>query len=259
LPPVRMLPPAPVTQDSPRFDLYRHDFRMKTSSAQTRLSYSDIHNGMHITWRGHDTGGHVTRRKERNWANDPQKIGVVVAAMLTRRLFVRVDLTRSDFELADRIFERQSNELIANVKTLLAHGKLEKSNRRDDQFRSIFAVRAAGGLSKFYTAIIYRSLCLGYDSAELAQEMGMTPVGVRQTLYRSNILANQIEAGTYKQRHAGSLVLKLTQPFQLFRKLEAGGASFADIAAFTGHDLDFVRTMLRKRSNRFRQTVTFTN
>jgi hypothetical protein len=72
------------------------------------------------------------------------------------------------------------------------------------------AIKRAGGYLEFTTLLLYKSLRLGQHSTTVAEQMGITPVHVRQHVYRANIVAEDFGFVVHERPHKSKGVFTKT-------------------------------------------------
>jgi hypothetical protein len=92
------------------------------------------------------------------------------------------------------------------------------------------AIKRAGGYLEFTASLLYKSLRLGQHSTTVAAEMGITPVHVRQHVYRANLVAEDLGFTVHERPHTSKGVFTKTSPVRpnaeqhRQRRIEAGQA-----------------------------------
>jgi hypothetical protein len=141
---------------------------------QHNISYQDYSANMQTITRAEA----IHRRADYSWAFDDAKVRRVIAT----RIAVVTDA-------------RKIPETLDAIKALdeLALDFLDKGESHNRMGAA--AARRVGGLTPYWAALIYRCIRLGQDSVTVANEFKVSPWGIRQTLYRLNFTAKQIECG----------------------------------------------------------------
>jgi DNA-binding CsgD family transcriptional regulator len=130
---------------------------------------------------------------------------------------------------------------------------------RSEQNRKMATAAArVGGLAPYFVSLIYRAIRLGEDSCELAQELQVTPWGVRETLFRLNQISIKLADGTFRlikpntyPRRSGKHGPRPRWNFQAAIPLRKAGLSYREIAAKFGIHVQTVLSAFMKAGIRF--------
>lgn len=168
------------------------------------VSYADYEN-MHVS--RHKPA--VARLIDYTWAFNDVTVQRVVAAQIAKNAYAR--------KIPEALEELKALDRVA-VEANLRNSSLETRKGAE-------AARRVGGYGPYLAALVYRSIRLGEDSVQVAKDFGVTPWGVRQTLWRLNETAKKLAAGTFK------LHVKLTRRYQHRSRLHHGPAPRWDFSA----------------------------
>jgi len=190
---IQVLPPKPPLSGL-SFDLIQFNRKLRPTAARRDgdgIAYADYER-MHT----HRMTAGVHHRNDYSWAHNDATVREVLAAMLSKRLYVRIHPTLENIRFADKLFECQSERMMVK-----AHRHWEKFHARpkhptNEEARSIFSARQAGGLSHFYLGILLRCTRQNLESTVVAEEMHCTPQNVRVMLARMHYMAKRLAAGT---------------------------------------------------------------
>lgn len=192
---VTICPPGPIDH-SMHFD--RNQFvktRIRVSSATSGLAFNDIQS---MTVRKRAEHPYKTKWVAQ-WAfNDEQFRRVVLAkcwSYVHAGLPCPNDLTKDEAKkIADQRFKRMSKREYAIPGSF--QWNIHETHKR--------AVANAGGYLEFWSLVLYRALRLQEDSVSVAQQMGLTPVHVRQALSRANQIARALGFEVYEISHTST-------------------------------------------------------
>jgi hypothetical protein len=121
----------------------------------------------------------VSRHADYSWAYNDKLVQKTIAAHIAVVANARaIPLTLSELQALDAV--------------AVAH--LAATPVKENQ-QGAAAAQRVGGLAAYYAALIYRAIRLGEDSCELAEELQVTPWGIRQTLWRLNQTAKKLQTG----------------------------------------------------------------
>lgn len=163
--------------------------------ATTGISFQDF-GGMHVTDRGR-------KKRERrlptpDWANTDETLRKRVLDCLERRLYLRGGEDLTDFERLDRI-ETASKAGIPALKAELANQVKRYSEDQktglpeylaslavEIQNRDSEIVLRQRGLASLMIAAVYKYYRLGWNSTQIANDLGIKPPMVRIWMWRVN-------------------------------------------------------------------------
>jgi AraC-like DNA-binding protein len=185
----------------PRFDLHQFDRKYRAISTKSRIAFSD-YKYMHSERRNVERG---RRLDTPSWATKDKELREVVLRYYERRFYLRhrgtlnapVILTNEQRLAAIREKELAWAERCkSNLRSLIERQKVERSDKLAIQIQNIDSqiLMARRGGAAIATAIVYLYFRCGYASTEVAQELGIRPPLVRQTLAR---LHNAAEGKIY--------------------------------------------------------------
>jgi transposase len=131
-------------------------------------------------------------------------------------------------------------------------------NRAEENRKSAAAAQRVGGLAPYFASLIYRSIRLGEDSVQLATELQVTPVVIRNTLHGLNLVAKKLAARTFRlckpmtyPRRSGKRGPLCKWDFQVAIPLRKAGLSYREIAAKFGVHEQTVLSAFMKAGLRF--------
>ena len=186
-------------------------------SVETGISYQD-YGFMQTAHRAPAT----YRFRDYSWCFSDEQLRKVIAARIAKVACARrIPTTLDELKALDYVAVAQ----LARCKS--AHNRMATES-----------ARRAGSLAAYLAALAYRLIRLGEDSVQVAMELGVTPWGIRQTLYRMNKAAQQLEAGTF--RLAKALLVPNRRrgqrgwDFKLAIPMREAGASYKEIGARFG-------------------------
>lgn len=133
---------------------------------------------------------HTVRRAARNvrfipdWANSDALLRLVIAQRIYRYANYRFDA-------------RVPSDLVADLPSLrvLANAQFEKlvaRNQTLEEKRHVEAVKHAGGYGALIAAVAYRAFRLCESSVDIARGLAISPVAVRQHIYRLRLAARDL-------------------------------------------------------------------
>ena len=149
----------------PRFDLYQ--FQSAVSKLKPRDTHLDFHDRdrMHTVRReAGRAGGNVKETPE--WALSDAEVRRVICFRISELARTPVPQTLVEIQKCEKKIRR----IYTRVKSANAVG--------------VARAKKVGGYAALYAAMLYRTFRLCQDSVTVARSLGMTPVAVRQSLYR---------------------------------------------------------------------------
>lgn len=212
----------------PHFDLHQFYKRGRIISADSRIAFSDYER-MHTARRKVQRG---RRLDAPSWATNDKELREVVLRYCERRFYLRLGNKLNEVNPLtneQRLAQIRDKELKwaercrENLLGLLARKKAEPNNTRldiDIQNADSQILIARRGVAAIAVAIVYLYYRLGWDSPEIAQELGIKPPLVRQTLAR---LHNAAEGKIYycrKEQRIKQARDEMGRVRDLFRKLK---------------------------------------
>jgi transposase len=194
---------------------------VKPVSIESGIAWSDMER-MQTQYRS----AAVTRYSDYTWAMSDKKVQQVIAA-----------------HVAAVASARKIPETLEQLKALdtLAVSRLVV-NRSEASRKCAAAAKRVGGLAPYLAALIYRAIRLGENSVAIAQEMNVSPWGVRETICRLNQTALKLADGTFSlcdteiryPRRNGKRGPQCRWNFQAAIPLRKSGLSYKEIAAKFG-------------------------
>jgi hypothetical protein len=180
--PVTVLPPGPV-DESLHYDQHMYDGRRsKAVSIRTELAYSDFNDHMHVERRAHQR----CKRWLPAWAFDDAQ-------------FRQVILTRC------WLYCHGGSPMPKDTTWRMMRATCDGRGVRHIQLGT--AKRETGYLD-FLVKLLWLSVRLGHNATEVAQQLGITPVHVRQELYKVNKVAELLRFPIHKVPHTSKGVWK---------------------------------------------------
>lgn len=210
------------------FDNHQFDRKFYPAvTAESRIAFSD-YQYMHQTRRSVQRG---RRLDTPSWATNDRELREVVLRYCERRFYLRsrgkineVSPLTDEQRLA-RIREKElkwadTAKLI--LCRMITRQKTDPSDKLDIQIQNIDSqiLIARRGAAAIAVAIVYLYYRLGWDSPEIAQELGIRPPIVRQTLAR---LHNAAEGKVYrspKYQRIKEVRAEMKRVRDLFRRLK---------------------------------------
>ena len=133
-----------------------------------------------------------------SWADSDATVREVLAAVLSRRLFVRIEPTLESFQFADKLYAAQWQRLKERTHEWYTKYSVAPKFYSIEVIRAYDTAALAGGLSKFLAAIIYRCLRMKQDSTVVAEHLGASPQQVRRVLDHMHGYAKKLADGKFK-------------------------------------------------------------
>ncbi|HEV2522703.1 MAG TPA: hypothetical protein VGT24_10020 [Candidatus Acidoferrales bacterium] len=202
---------------------------MQVVSIESGIAWSDFER-MQVEHKS----AHVARRADWGWAFNDRMVRKVIGAYIANTAHARkIPDTLDELKALDRV----------------AIAELEKHPTTN---RAVPKAVRVGGLAPYFAALIYRAIRLGEDSVTIAIELGATPWGIRQTLYRLNKTAKQLENGTFflckskEYARRGKCGPRPKWDVQKGVQLRQAGLSLKEIGAKLGVPATAVACMFRK-------------
>jgi len=185
---------------SPFFD--RHAFagrRAKAVSAETKLSFGDF-NSMHVQRREKQQ---IRRLETPAWAMTDSSLRRVVLISLERRFYIQDSGGYTDAERLQRINE-ESRQRIPRLQAILdnhliryhtlarngAHSECLRRLKIEINNRDTEIVMLKKGISALVTAAMFYYFRLGWNSKQIAEELGVKAPMVRIWTYRMRHIAD---------------------------------------------------------------------
>jgi transposase len=211
---------------------------MKPVSVESRIDWCDF-----TRMQTDSRAQAVARRVDYSWALNDSMVQKVVAA--------RIAIIACARKIPDTLEQLRALDALAVDR--LSRNKSEHNRMCAD------AARRVGGLAPYFAALVYRAIRLGEDSTEIAQEMNVTPWGIRATLWRLNQTAQLFAAGTFRlcdtemryPRRSGKRGPRPRWDFQSAILLRKDGLSYVEIAAKFGVHEQTVLSAFMKAGLRF--------
>jgi len=147
---------------------------------------------MHV--HRHSAG--APHRNDYSWAHNDATVREVLAAMLSKSLYVRIQPTLEDIRFADKLFETKGQRLFERFHKYWLRHRVVPSWYGVESMRPYDQAKLAGGLSKFFLGILYRTTRLKLESVTVAEAMQCTPQVVRRVLDKMHHVAKDLAAGT---------------------------------------------------------------
>jgi hypothetical protein len=199
---VQLLPPGPV-DESLHYDRHLYDGRRSNAvSIRSELAYSDFNDHMHIERR-------VQQRRKRwlpAWAFDDAQ-------------FRQVILTRC------WLYCHGGSPMPKDTTWRMMRAMCDAFGER---YTQLGAAKRETGYLEFLVKLLWLSARLGHNATEVAAQLGITSVHVRQELYKTNRVAELLRFPVHKVPHTSKGVWKKTRlntgSARLFRRrqIESG-------------------------------------
>jgi len=169
----------PAGPESPalKFDRYQFARRSMPASEETCLSWADA-----TRMQVRSAPGEMTRAVPL-WTRSDAKIAAVVKAKLWAMALGAKRTEHADITMAEvATIEKWITERLT---ALAAQG-------HSDEARALETWKRCGGQARYYAALLFRSYRLGHDSVVVAEDLGIGPATVRQTLFRLCKIAREL-------------------------------------------------------------------
>jgi hypothetical protein len=178
--------------------------RMNTSSdlGAANLSYSDFESGMHITF--HATASEMRLKFTPEFSKSDEELKLVIAQQGYSYALMNLREKKAFYGGKQRVpngfvLNRESLETLVNQATTTIKNRDSEFQGKD---RHVIQCEKHGGYLALRTAIAYKSWRLYKDCTSIAEEMGLSPVGVRQILCRLCQTARRLELETFPRHHS---------------------------------------------------------
>ncbi len=194
---IQVLPPKPP-RNGLSFDLHQFNRKLKPTAVRrdgNGIAFSDYE---HMHTERMSAG--IYRRNDYSWAHNDATVRQVLAAMISKTLYVRIHPTLEDIRFADKLFAMKGQRFQERARKYWLRYGVAPSWYSIESIRAYDTAALAGGLSKFFLGILYRTTRLKLSSTATAEQMHCTPQGVRRLLNTMHTAAKQLVAGTYKLR-----------------------------------------------------------
>jgi hypothetical protein len=136
------------------------------------------------------------RRKTHNfrsipdWAFDDDEVRRVIAAHVA--ILARVSFIPNDIQIL-RLLNRRAIKLLKKSQSFEWHQLARAAQRK--------------GLPAYFAAVLYKSYRLGWDSVQCAQDLGVSPAVIRQTLNVSKNIHPRLEGTRIRRGYTRRKVL----------------------------------------------------